>query len=251
MFNNKVVLVTGGATGIGKSTIIEFAQAGANVIINYNNSQKEAETLKREIETNYNVECLCIKCDISNELEIKNMIDEIISKFNKIDILVNNAGIAIDTLYENKTKDNFMKTLEVNLVGTFLVSKYVAEHMLKNKYGKIINVSSTNGIDTPNPMCLDYDASKAGIISLTHNLAIQLSPYVNVNCVAPGWIATPNEIKDVDEEYLKLEAEKIFLKRIGQPDEVAKTIKFLSSDDASYINNAVIRIDGGQKNGCM
>ena len=138
-----------------------------------------------------------------------------------------------------------MKILEVNLVGTFLVSKYVSEIMIKNKYGKIINISSTNGIDKYFPMCLDYDASKAGIISLTHNLALQLAPYVNVNCVAPGWIGTENELKDIDEEYKKLEEEKIFVKRIGTPEEVANVVTFLVSDEASYINNAVIRVDGG------
>ena len=138
-----------------------------------------------------------------------------------------------------------MKTLEVNLVGTFLVSKYVSEIMLKNKYGKIINISSTNGIDKYFPMCLDYDASKAGIISLTHNLALQLKPYINVNCIAPGWIATENELKDVDLDYIKSEEEKIFVGRIGKPEEVASLALFLASQEADYINNEIIKIDGG------
>ena len=244
MFKNKVALITGSSKGIGRAIAINLAQKNCDVIIHYNNSYEEALITKEECEK-YNVKTLLVKADLANELEIKNMVEEITKQFEKIDILVNNAGIAIDTLFEEKTKDNFMKTLEVNLVGTFLVSKYVSEIMLKNKYGKIVNISSTNGIDKYFPMCLDYDASKAGIISLTHNLSLQLSQYINVNCVAPGWIGTENELKDIDEDYKKLEEEKIFIKRIGTPEEVANVVSFLVSDDASYINNAVIRVDGG------
>lgn len=244
MFKNKVALITGSSKGIGRAIAIKLAQKNCDVIIHYNNSYEEALITKEECEK-YNVKTLLVKADLANELEIKNMVEEITKQFEKIDILVNNAGIAIDTLFEEKTKDNFMKTLEVNLVGTFLVSKYVSEIMLKNKYGKIVNISSTNGIDKYFPMCLDYDASKAGIISLTHNLSLQLAPYINVNCVAPGWIGTENELKDIDEDYQKLEEEKIFVKRIGTPEEVANVVSFLVSDEASYINNAVIRVDGG------
>ena len=244
MFKNKVALITGSSKGIGRAIAINLAQKNCDVIIHYNNSYEEALITKEECEK-YNVKTLLVKADLANELEIKNMVEEITKQFEKIDILVNNAGIAIDTLFEEKTKDNFMKTLEVNLVGTFLVSKYVSEIMLKNKYGKIVNISSTNGIDKYFPMCLDYDASKAGIISLTHNLSLQLSQYINVNCVAPGWIGTENELKDIDEDYKKLEEEKIFIKRIGTPEEVANVVSFLVSDEASYINNAVIRVDGG------
>ena len=117
--------------------------------------------------------------------------------------------------------------------------------MVKNKGGKIINIASTNGINTYYPMCFDYDASKAGIISLTHNLAMQFAPFVNVNAIAPGFIATESETKDMDEEFIKLEEEKIFLKRAGTELDVANLILFLASDKASFINNEIIRIDGG------
>lgn len=244
MFENKVALVTGSSKGIGRAIAINLAKKNCDVIIHYNNSYNEALITKEECEK-YNVKTLLVKADLSSEEDIKNMMNEIMNHFEKIDILVNNAGMAIDTLFEEKNKDNFMKTLEVNLVGTFLVSKYVSELMIKNKYGKIVNISSTNGIDKYFPMCLDYDASKAGIISLTHNLALQLAPYVNVNCVAPGWIGTENELKDIDREYQKLEEEKIFVKRIGTPEEVANVVTFLVSDEASYINNTIIRVDGG------
>lgn len=244
MFENKVALVTGSSKGIGRAIAIKLAQKNCDVIIHYNSSYDEALKTKKECEK-YPIKTLLVKADLSSEEEIENMMNEIMNHFEKIDILVNNAGMAIDTLFEEKNKDNFMKTLEVNLVGTFLVSKYVSEFMIKNKYGKIVNISSTNGIDKYFPMCLDYDASKAGIISLTHNLALQLAPYVNVNCVAPGWIGTENELKDIDREYQKLEEEKIFVKRIGTPEEVANVVTFLASDEASYINNTIIRVDGG------
>lgn len=242
---NKVALVTGSAKGIGAACIKKLASQKYNVVINYNNSKEEAEELYKYIKDNYQVECLLIKCDITKEDEIRKMINEIIKQFGKIDVLVNNAAIAIDTLYENKTKDNFMKTLEVNLVGTFLVSKYVCDIMYENKSGKVVNITSTNGIDKYYPMCLDYDASKAGLISLTHNLSMQYAPYINVNAVAPGWVKTESEMACLDLDYIKSEEEKIFLKRFAEPEEIASLVSFLISDEASYINNEVIRIDGG------
>ena len=243
-FKNKVVLVTGSSHGIGKATIIEFDKKGCNVIINYNQSKKEALALKKQLESLYPIKVLTIKADISNEEEVINMINKIISTFGRIDILVNNAGIAIDTTFEDKTKENFQKILDVNLIGTFLVSKYASIYMIKQKHGKIINVSSTNGIDTYYPYSLDYDASKAGLISLTHNLSKQLAPYVNVNCVCPGWVNTPMN-NDLDSEYIKEEIAKINLRRFARPEEIAKVILFLASEDASYVNNAIIRVDGG------
>lgn len=243
-FKDKVALVTGSSRGIGKATILRLASYGCNVVINYNNSEKEAFNLKEVVEKVYNVKALAIKCDVSNENEVKNMIDEIVNVFGKLDILVNNAGIAIDTTFEEKTKENFKRILDVNLIGTFLVSKYASKLMLKNKYGKIINISSTNGIDTPYVEGLDYDASKAGVISLTKNLAKEFSPYINVNVIASGWVMTEMSA-DLDEEFMKKETGKIFLNRFARPEEIASVVTFLASDDASYINNAVIRVDGG------
>lgn len=241
---NKVALVTGSSKGIGRATIKEFASHNYDVVINYNASKKEAEKLQKEIESKYNVKVMVIKGDVSNEEEVKLMIDLVIDKFNRIDVLVNNAGIAIDTLFEDKTVKNFRRTLDVNLIGTFLVSKYASKFMLKEKAGVIINVSSTNGIDTVYPMSLDYDASKAGVISLTHNLALELAPYIRVNAIAPGWVNTSMN-ENLDNEFNEVEIDKILLKRFAEPEEIAKVIYFLASDDASYINNAVIRVDGG------
>lgn len=244
--DNKVVLITGASRGIGAATARMFANNNHNVVINYNTGEVEAKQLSKELEQNYDIKTLIIKCDVSNEEEVKNMVRKTIDFFGHIDVLVNNAGIAIDTTFEDKTVENFRKTLDVNLIGTFLVSKYVSNYMLKEKSGSIINVSSTNGIDTYYPYGLDYDASKAGIISLTNNLALQFAPYIRVNTVAPGWVNTEMN-KELDSEYIKEECEKIILNRFGEPEEIAKVIYFLASEEASYINSSIIRVDGGFK----
>lgn len=244
--DNKVVLITGASRGIGASTARVFASNNYNVVINYNNSEDDAKILSKELEQTYNIKTLVVKCDVSNEEEVKNMVENIIETFNHIDVLVNNAGIAIDTMFEDKTVENFRRILDINLIGTFLVSKYVSEYMLKEKKGSIVNISSTNGIDTYYPYSLDYDASKAGVISLTNNLALQFSPYIRVNTVAPGWVNTEMN-KELDNEYIEEENKKIILNRFGKPEEIAKVIYFVASEDASYINSSIIRVDGGFK----
>ena len=242
----KVVLVTGGARGIARSTIIEFAKKNYDVVINYCHSEADSNELKEFVEKEYNVSALVIKASVSNESEVEAMVEQVIEVFGHIDVLVNNAGIAIDTTFDDKTYDNFMETLKVNLIGTFIVSKYVGKYMLANGEGNIINVSSTNGIDTVYPESLDYDASKAGVISLTKNLALQYAPNIRVNTVAPGWVTTDMN-KELDYNFIKKEEEKIILNRFADPSEIAKVIVFLASNDASYINGSIIRVDGGCK----
>ena len=241
----KVALVTGASSGIGRSIAISLAKDGYNVVINYNTNY-EGALLTNESIKKYNVKSQIIKCDISNEIEVNKMVEEIITNFNHIDVLVNNAGLAIDTTFEDKTVSNFKKILDTNVIGTFLVSKYVGTYMLKNKSGKIINIASTNGINTYYPESLDYDASKAGVISLTHNLAIYYAPYINVNCICPGWIDTPMN-KDMDDTYKIAEEKKILLGHFGSPDDVADLVSFLVSSKSNYINNSIIRVDGGSK----
>ena len=244
--SNKVVLITGASRGIGAEAAKVFASNNYNVVINYNNSYDAVLKLKEEIENKYHVAALCIKCDVSNELEVKSMVEKTIDTFGHVDALVNNAGIAIDTTFEDKTVENFRKILDTNLIGTFIVSKYVGKYMLENKNGAIINIASTNGIDTVYPESLDYDASKAGVISLTKNLALQYAPYIRVNAVAPGWVNTDMN-KELDQAFIEKENEKILLNRFAHPKEIAKVIYFLATPDASYINSEVIRIDGGFK----
>lgn len=240
----KTVLVTGSSSGIGYETIKKYAKNNYNVIITYNNNYDNAKELENEIKEKYKVGTLLVKLDISNEENIKEVLEIVKDKFNTIDVLVNNAGVAIDTTFEDKTKSNFMKTLEINLVGTFLVSKYFSNIM---PTGSIINISSTNGIDSYYVESLDYDASKSGVISLTHNLANYLSPNIRVNCVCPGWVNT-NMNKLLDKEFIKKEESKILLNRFANPSEVASLVYYLSSEDASYINDSIIKIDGGRRN---
>ncbi len=247
---NKVVLVTGGAQGIGKAIVLELAKNHYDVVINYLTSNKAAALLEEEIKKNYDVRVMTIQADVSKEEEVDAMIYLIEKKWGGVDILVNNAAVDLSNLFHLKTADEFRKTLDVNVVGAFNCSKRVYRHMLDQEYGRIINISSTNGINTYYPMCIDYDASKAALISLTHNLAFEYGPYINVNAIAPGFIGTDNELDGYDEEFLKEEQEKIMVNRYGKPEEVAYLVKFLISDEANFINNTIIRIDGGQKGSC-
>lgn len=243
----KVALVTGAARGLGRAITKDLANRGYYVVINYNNSYDMAESLKREL-ADEGFSSMTIKADISKENEVKSMIDKIRQELGAIDILVNNAGIARDNFFDDKTVDEFKEVLNVNVIGTYLVSKYVGKLMYDNRKGKIINIASNNATNKGHPMCIDYDASKAGVITLTKDLAIQFAPYVNVNALAPGWIETDmSSIDDVDmeKEFMREESQKILLNRFAKPEEIAKVVSFLASDDASYINGAIINVDGG------
>jgi len=242
----RVALVTGGAKGIGAAICKELASQGYDVVINYLTSQKEAQFLANKLSKEHGVNVLAIKCDVSKENQVDEMIKEIESKLGGVDILVNNAAIDLSNLWHEKKAENFRKTLDVNVVGSYNVARRVYKYMLEKQWGRVVNISSTNGINTYYPMCLEYDASKAALISLTHNLSIEFAPYVTVNAIAPGFIGTESELEGYDEGFLESEQEKILVGRYGKPEEVAKLVLFLVSDDAGYINNSVIRIDGGQ-----
>ena len=241
---NKNVLVTGGTRGIGEAISREFAKKGYNLIINYVNSNEKAQNLKQELEKEYNIKVLPIQTDISNEIAIKNMVDTAIKEFGKIDVLVNNAGIVIDREFEDRTVEDWKKTLDINLIAPFVLTKLVGKEMMKQKSGAIINISSTNGINTYYPTSVDYDASKSGLISLTYDSAVQFAPYVRVNCVAPGWVNTEMN-KELPEDFVKEETERILVKRFAEPKEIAKVVTFLASEDASFVNSTVIKVDGG------
>ena len=242
---SKTALVTGSAKGIGRAIIIELAKSGYDCVINYYSSEREAYELNDLIKQ-YNIRSLVLRCDVSDEEEVNEMFNTIEKKLGGVDILINNAAVDLPNIFSHKNVSDFRRTLDVNLIGSYLTAKRCERHMLDNKWGRIINISSTNGMNTYYPMGLEYDASKAALNSLTHNLAIEFAPYVTVNAIAPGLIGTENEIKDYDEEFMQMELDKILVRRIGQPEEIAKLVKFLVSDDASYINNSIIRIDGGQ-----
>ena len=243
-----VALVTGSNRGIGASCIEEFAKSGVNVVINYCHHKEEAEKFASYIRETYDVEVMTIKCDVSNSEEVEEMANTIVDTFGGIDILVNNAGISRDSLLLDKNEKEFKRILDVNLLGTYLCSKFVGRIMLNQKKGKIINIASTNAIDTYYPESCDYDASKAGVISLTHNFAREFAPFIQVNCICPGWVKTSMN-KDLSVDQIKEEKKKNLLGRFGEPEEIAKVVHFLSSNKASYINDSIIRVDGGKYNG--
>lgn len=242
--DRKNVLITGASRGLGASMALKFASQGFNVIINYNNSEKQAIDLKEKIEKDYGVLAFVVKADVSKEEEVKEMVKLVVEKFGKIDCLINNAAICCDNYFYDKSSSEFLDVLQTNLIGPFLLSKYVGEMMLKNKSGCIINISSTNGIDTNETYSMDYDASKAGVITLTKNFAKALAPYVRVNCVASGWIKTP-PVLEMDPTYLEKEQEKILLGRFAETEEIANVVYFLVTNQASYVNGTIIRVDGG------
>lgn len=243
---NKVALVTGSAKGIGRAIVEKLASDGYDVVINYLSSSDAALKLKDEIIEKYSVKCLTIKCDVSKVDEVDFLFETVEKELGDVSVLVNNAAVDYANLFNLKTSEEFLRLLDINVVGYFNTFKRAYKKMLKQEYGRVINISSTNGINTYYPMSIDYDASKAAVISLTHNMALQGAPFIRVNCVAPGFIGTESELDGYDEEFLKEECDKILLKRYGKPEEVANLVSFLVSDKADYINNSIIRIDGGQ-----
>ena len=252
-FKDKVVLVTGASRGIGRATAIEFAKEGADIALDYHVSDYEpdAESNVKKVESDIKKlgrKVIAIECDVSQEEKVKDMVRQIIKKFSKIDILVNNAGVVFDVPFTKKPTEQWRRTLETNILGTMFCSKHVASEMKKKKAkGTIVNISSTNGINCLNPFSMDYDVSKAGINLLTKNLAIEFSPDIRVNCIAPGWVDTEMNA-ELPKEFVDQETKKIYLERFAQPEEIAKVVLFLASEDGYYINGEVIKVDGGYGN---
>ena len=243
MEENKVAVVTGATTGIGKEIALELSKNGYNIAINYRSETADMEDLKKEIEQN-NVKCIFVKADVSNFEETENMVKEIVNEYGKIDVLVNNAGITQDGLIMRMKKESFDQVVDINLGGTFNVTRNVVPFMVKQRSGRIINVSSVVGI-VGNAGQSNYAASKAGIIGFTKSLAKELSSRgILVNAIAPGFIETKMTDK-LNENVRQSILNQIPLGRMGEPKEVAKVVKFLSSDDSSYITGQVINIDGG------
>lgn len=240
--DNKVVLITGASRGIGEKTAEKFASKGFNVIINYKQSEVSANALRDRIINDYKVGAISIKADVSNEEEVKAMIDECVKIFGRIDVLVNNAGIVFDRDFEDITINEFEQVLKVNVIGAFIVSREVYKHMPKGSC--IVNVSSTNGTKTISPECLDYNISKVGLQSLTRDLAFYFKPNIRVNAIAIGWANTEMNA-ELPKDYVNEETSKIYLGRFAKPEEIANTIYYLASDEASYINSEILVIDGG------
>ena len=240
---DKVAMITGATRGIGKQIALTLANEGYNIVLNYRTENDELFQAKNEIESK-NVNCLTVQGDVTNFEDCKQMIERAINEFGKIDVLVNNAGITKDMLLARMKEEDFKQVIDVNLVGTFNMTKNVISYMMKARSGRIKNISSEVVI-AGNAGQTNYSASKAGIIGFTKSLAKEVaSRNILVNAVAPGFIET--NMTDVLKQEVKDEiAKNIPLKRMGTPKDVANVVKFLASEDSSYITGQVISVDGG------
>lgn len=243
MIEQKVAVVTGASRGIGRAIARELASKGVFVIINYNGSKERAEEVKAEIEKDGGSAAV-YQCNVSQFDECERFLKDVVKEYGRIDILVNNAGITRDGLLMKMSEEDFDRVIDVNLKGTFNTIRFASRQMLKQRSGRIINMSSVVGI-SGNAGQANYASSKAGVIGLTKATARELaSRGITVNAVAPGFIET--EMTDVLSDTVKeASVAQIPLGRFGKPEDIAKTVAFLASDDAGYITGQVIQVDGG------
>lgn len=239
----KVALITGATRGIGKQIALTLAKEGYDIAINYRKENEDLENTKKEL-AEIGVEVLAVQGDVSNYEDCERFVKQVIEKFGHIDVLVNNAGITRDSLLIRMKEEDFKQVVDINLGGTFNVTKNVISYMMKAHSGRIINISSVVGV-AGNAGQTNYSASKAGIIGFTKSLAKEVaSRNILVNAIAPGFIET--DMTGVLKEEIRNEiAKNIPVKRMGSAQEVAKVVKFLASEDSSYITGQVINVDGG------
>ncbi|HLR07895.1 MAG TPA: 3-oxoacyl-[acyl-carrier-protein] reductase [Bacillota bacterium] len=243
MLKGKNALVTGASRGIGRAIALELARNGANVVVNYAGNAEKAQSVVEAI-TKLGSQAFKVQADVANETEVKAMVKQAIDAFGRLDILVNNAGITKDNLIMRMKEEDFDHVIETNLKGAFICTKAVTRPMMKQKYGKIINVASIVGI-AGNPGQANYVAAKAGVIGLTKSTAKELAARnILVNAVAPGFIATDMTDALSDEQKRDMLA-MIPLARLGTAEDVAKVVRFLASDDANYMTGQTLHIDGG------
>ncbi|QUW21844.1 3-oxoacyl-[acyl-carrier-protein] reductase [Sporosarcina sp. Marseille-Q4063] len=242
-FEGKAAIVTGASRGIGREIALNLANEGAKVVVNYSGSKDKADEVV-ELIKNAGGEAFAVQADVSNPDSVKNMIDETIATFGSIDILVNNAGITRDNLLMRMKEDEWDDVISINLKGVFLCTKGVTRQMMRQRAGKIVNVASIVGV-SGNPGQANYVAAKAGVIGLTKTTAKELATRnINVNAVAPGFITT-DMTETLSEDVQKQMLANIPLGKLGSPENVAKTVLFLLSDDAAYITGQTIHVDGG------
>lgn len=243
MFEGKVALVTGAGKGIGKEIALELARGGAKCVINYASSATGAESVAEEIRA-MGSEAMTYKCDVSDADAVQKMITDVMEQYGRIDILVNNAGITKDGLMLKMTEADFMAVLDINLKGAFNCMKAVTKPMMKQRYGRIINITSIVGI-IGNAGQVNYAASKAGLIGMTKSAARELaSRNITVNAVAPGFIET--DMTDVLPDSVKEQLlAQIPMKKLGQTGDIANSVCFLADEKASYITGQVLQVNGG------
>lgn len=243
MLKGKCAIITGAAKGIGREIALKYAYEGANIVINYRSSDKEAIELKEELDK-LGSNTLIVKADISKFDEAENLIKEAKNTFGRVDILVNNAGITKDNLIMRMKEEEFDRVIEINLKGAFNCLRAVTPIMVRQKEGKIINMSSVVGV-IGNAGQVNYCASKAGLIGMTKSLAREIgSKNINVNAIAPGFIDT-DMTKVLTDDQKKNIMSQIPLKRLGQVEDIANLALFLASDKSNYITGQVIHVDGG------
>ena len=233
----KTVLITGSAKGIGSSLVHYFAKNNYNVVINYLTSEKEALELKNTVEKLYDINALVVKADITNEDEVINMINIIHDKFGFIDVLINNAALAIDDNYKDKTKTDFLRVLEVNVIGTFLVTKYASKYMDK---GTVINISSRDSADTYNELSMDYCASKAGVNSLAQTFSLSIPSIKFISLLLP-WVNT-EAVKEMYQPFLENELKRTGQEKLLEPSYVAEKIYNIINNE-TIKSGSIINID--------
>jgi len=243
MFKGKTIVVTGSSRGIGRAIVMKFARKGANIVLNDRSNSELLEDLIKELES-IGTKVLSVLADVGKDEDAKKIFDEAVKEFGRVDVLVNNAGITRDNLIIRMKEEEFDSVINANLKGTYNCSKYAATVMLKQRFGKIINISSVVGV-SGNAGQVNYSASKAGVIGITKSLAKELAQRgITVNAVAPGYIQTnmTDALSDkVKEEVLG----HIPLKRLGSAEDIANVVCFLAGDDANYITGQVLNVDGG------
>ncbi|WP_181348824.1 3-oxoacyl-[acyl-carrier-protein] reductase [Thalassobacillus sp. CUG 92003] len=243
MLSNQVALVTGGSRGIGRSIALELADKGATVAVNYSGSVDKAEAVVNEIRE-AGGEAIKIQANVTNEEDVKQMIKQVVEQYGRLDILVNNAGITKDNLLMRMKEEEFDDVIDTNLKGVFLCSKAVTRQMMKQKYGRIINIASIVGV-TGNAGQANYVAAKAGVIGLTKSTAKELAAKnILVNAVAPGFITTDMTDQLTEDQREKMLA-MIPLDRLGEGKDVARVVRFLASEDAAYMTGQTLHVDGG------
>ncbi|NTV78174.1 MAG: 3-oxoacyl-[acyl-carrier-protein] reductase [Clostridiales bacterium] len=243
MLEGKVALITGASRGIGREIALTLAAYGADIIVNYHGSKEKAEQVCEEVRA-LNRRAVAVQCDVSDYEQCGNMIQEMLTEFTHIDILVNNAGVTKDNLVMKMTAEDFDYVIDTNLKGTFYTIKHLYKAFLKQRSGRIINLSSVSGV-LGNAGQANYAASKAGVIGLTKTMAKELaSRNITVNAVAPGYIET-DMTHALTESQKEATIAQIPLKRVGTTKDIAETVAFLASDKASYITGQVISVDGG------